>query len=406
MSAWLPVIIFYSIVFLLIYLNRKKFDIQARFIALYRTKIGIKLMKKIAGFAPGLLNLIGLAGIIVAYLGLFWISFLLVKGFVHFFIAPAAEPVLGLVLPGITTPLWYTLISIFIVAVIHEFSHGVMSALYKVRVKNTGIVFFGPIFGAFVEPDEKKLMKKKKSRQLAVFAAGPVSNILMALILIFLFGFALPNLDFFGMDVGISHNITQKTAIIDFGSLAPEMIEYRGLEIKNIAEDSAAEQGGLEKGMVITAVNNISIKDEAGFIAPLVNLTPGQTITLTADSEDYQITTKPSPENASKGVIGINFKVIPEYTDWAKNKFGAFGSALIYHIINIFMWLIILNFGIGLANLLPLGPVDGGRILHTSLLKFFDEKRAYVIWKRISLICLALIIINILFPYVVGFLIR
>jgi len=404
MSGWIVVVIFYSLVFSLIYLNRKKFDIQAKFIALYRTKIGIKLMKKITGFIPGLLNIFGLIGIVIAYLGLFWISYLLTKGFFQFFIKPAAEPVLGLVLPGITTPLWYTLISIFIVAVVHEFSHGVISTLYKVRVKNTGIVFFGPIFGAFVEPDEKKLVKKKRLKQLAVFSAGPVANIALALILILLFGFALPGLDFFGLDLSIPHNVTAKTAIIDFGELAPYMIDYKGLEIKKITADSAAEEAGLEKNMLITGINNISIKNETQFFRALANLTPDKTIILNADSKDYQLTTKQSITNASRGIIGVSFKAIPEYSEWSIGKFGRFGSALLYHFINILMWLIILNFGIGLANLLPLGPVDGGRILHTTLLGFLNKKQAYKIWKSISLICLFLIIINLVFPYIGSFL--
>ncbi len=404
MSEWSVVIIFYSLVFLLIYLNRKKFDIQAKFIALYRTKIGIKLMKKITSFIPGLFNIFGISSIFVAYFGLFLISYLLVKGFFQFFIKPAAAPVLGLILPGITTPFWYTLISIFIVAVVHEFSHGVIASLYKVRIKNTGIVFFGPIFGAFVEPDEKKLTKKKKLKQLAIFAAGPVANIVLALIIVFLFGFTLPGLDLFGLSFSIPHNLTAKTAIIDFGELAPHIVEYKGLEIKSISTDSAAEEVGLKKGMIITKINNIPIENETAFFTFISNLTPNKTISLTADGKDFILTTKPSIKNPNKGIIGISFKLIPEYSDWAILRYGKFGSALLYHLINLLIWLIILNFGLGLANLLPLGPVDGGRILHTTLLQFFDKKKAHKLWKSISLICLFLIVINLVFPYLSKFL--
>ena len=42
------VIAFYALIILIVYFNRKKFTFQAKFIALFRTKIGIKLMDKIA----------------------------------------------------------------------------------------------------------------------------------------------------------------------------------------------------------------------------------------------------------------------------------------------------------------------------------------------------------------------
>ena len=58
-------------------------------------------------------------------------------------------------------------------------------------------------------------------------------------------------------------------------------------------------------------------------------------------------------------------------------------------------WLYILNLGIGLFNLLPLGPVDGGRMLQTALLRFFSEKRANAIWKNVSIFFLMVIIFNI-----------
>ena len=46
-STW-TVVIFYVIIFFLIIKNRKKFDVQGKVIFLYKTKIGIKLMKKFA----------------------------------------------------------------------------------------------------------------------------------------------------------------------------------------------------------------------------------------------------------------------------------------------------------------------------------------------------------------------
>ena len=43
---------------------------------------------------------------------------------------------------------------------------------------------------AFVEPDEKQLNKSPIYQQLSVFAAGPFSNILLAIIIFLFFSFA------------------------------------------------------------------------------------------------------------------------------------------------------------------------------------------------------------------------
>ncbi len=59
-----------------------------------------------------------------------------------------------------------------------------------------------------------------------------------------------------------------------------------------------------------------------------------------------------------------------------------------------------ITIGIGLFNLLPLGPVDGGRMFYTGLSIFIkDEKKVKSIWNYIGFTCLALIVINLL-PFI------
>ncbi len=63
--------------------------------------------------------------------------------------------------------------------VVHEFSHGVVARAHDINVKSSGLAFFGPILGAFVEPDDKELKSKPYKSQLSLFAAGPFSNIIL-----------------------------------------------------------------------------------------------------------------------------------------------------------------------------------------------------------------------------------
>ena len=81
----------------------------------------------------------------------------------------------------------------------------------------------------------------------------------------------------------------------------------------------------------------------------------------------------------------------PKYT-WLNNPFN--------WTKDLFKWLFLLNFFIGLFNLLPLGIVDGGRILNTFLQSIVkDKEKARKIWGFISLFFLLLLLFGLLTTY-------
>jgi len=63
-------------------------------------------------------------------------------------------------------------------------------------------------------------------------------------------------------------------------------------------------------------------------------------------------------------------------------------------------WLYLLNIGIGLFNLVPLGPIDGGLMMKEVLKKWFNKKTAKKIFSFISSAFLIMILINILHGFV------
>src|SRR3989344_3695086 len=185
-------LIFYALLVLFFLVKRKKFDVQGKIFVLYKTKIGLNLMDRLAKKIPRLLKVVSFIGIIVGFLGMIVILGFLVYGTYQLFTVPDAKPVLAPVFPGIHIPgapvlsFWHWIIALFVVAGIHEFSHGVISRVYGIDIKSSGFAFLGPILAAFVEPDEETLKKKKRIQQLSVFAAGPFSNILLGVVLLFL----------------------------------------------------------------------------------------------------------------------------------------------------------------------------------------------------------------------------
>src|SRR3989338_7672626 len=199
LSEYKFVISFYLIIFILIYINRKKFEFQSKFIALYRTKLGLKLMDNIALRYPKAIKYIAYVGIAVGYIGMLIMAYIVVKGFFTLFISPDAPPVITPVIPGVPipgspifVPFWHGIIALFIVVVIHEFCHGIVARAHGLNVKSSGFAMFAILPAAFVEPDEKELQKKDKKTQLSIFAAGPFSNILLGGLLFLMIYFVIP----------------------------------------------------------------------------------------------------------------------------------------------------------------------------------------------------------------------
>ena len=80
-------------------------------------------------------------------------------------------------LPGINLPFAAGIAALAVVLVVHEGMHGILARRHGLPLTSAGLVFFGFIpFGAFVDIDEKKLMKEKADRQNAVFVAGTAAN--------------------------------------------------------------------------------------------------------------------------------------------------------------------------------------------------------------------------------------
>jgi len=172
-------LLFYGLIILLLIINRKKFEIHAKIIALYKTKIGIRLMDKWAEKYKGFVQIFGYSGIGVGFATMVFVVLMLMLNLYNLVTKPDAvsgvSPVVpGLQIPGsgIFVPLVIGWIALFIIIVVHEFAHGVVARAHDVKVKSSGLLFFGPIMGAFVEPDEKELAKKDPSVQYSIFAAG------------------------------------------------------------------------------------------------------------------------------------------------------------------------------------------------------------------------------------------
>lgn len=374
-------ILFYGAIIFLIYFFRDKLEWQGRFIGLYKTQVGVKLMKKIATKFPKTVRGLGYVGVPVGFLGMTAILALLLHGLWKLLFVEDAPAVVGLVLPGVhipglsvAIPLITGWLALFVVIVVHEFSHGVVSKAHKIPIQSSGLLFFGPLLGAFVEPHEKKLTKAKPSVQLSVFAAGPFSNILAMI--------------FFGL------------VLLAVGSAASGMVVTEGVELVTITEGMPAAEAGLETGTVIIGAQGLTVSDSADFIAALDDVQEGDTVTLvTQDAQEYTLTAAPDGDPATtKGLIGVNLQT--KSAPASDTSGFLLWLNVVYWILDFLKWVILLNLGIGLANLLPIGPVDGGRMMQTLQVKLFGKKQGLQNWKNISVFTIVLLIVVFFLPLV------
>jgi len=184
------------------------------------------------------------------------------------------DPHMLLGLPGLNPliPLWYGIIGLVVAMVVHEFSHGIITALAKVKILSLGILLFIVPMGAFVEPDEEGIKNLEKKKRVRMYSAGPASNIIVAGIFSLLFSVVLMS------SVSIAHSGVGITS-------APEPIEIGGTEIATPAMNL-----GLAEGMIIFSFDGVDITNRSDFNLALNRTTPGQAVTIGywhSDAEHY-----------------------------------------------------------------------------------------------------------------------
>jgi len=370
------IFIFYALLLVVYYRYKEKFSTQG-LLVMYRTKLGLRWMDRLAKAYPRVVHWISYVGVVLGFAGMAFILYFLIKETIKLVFVPGTPPALAPVLPGIeiagapTLSFWHWIITIFIAAVIHEFSHGVVARLHDVPIKSSGFAFLGPILAAFVEPEEKELEKKSKMQQLSVFAAGPFSNMVLGVVIILVMFFVL-------------------------GPLASAIYQGEGIIVNQVVEGYPMNATGIAVPFTILAVNGEETKDIVQFANITKDIAPGDSVVLTTDKGEFTVVPVENPENASKaffGVSGFEAKVsLKEQYAYLEPYKGFFDWVQL-----LVLWIFIVTVGVGLFNLLPLGPVDGGRMFYTLALGVF-KKEAYA--KRAlqlaTVLCLVLIFINMI----------
>jgi len=372
-------IYYYLIAFVIIWIlvgifheKLSNYGVELNFpVIMWKTQRLRGLISRISNFSPTFWRWYMNVGIVVAFLAMIFITWTLISSLPTVFETPAVSIVIpGVEMPGssIYIPFIYGLIALATVLIVHEFSHGIQSVGEKISIKSVGLLLFAIIPGAFVEPDEDELKAAKRSSRLRVYAAGSVANITLAIIAILL------------------------VSLISAG--IPNYFAEDGIAIDRIVSDSPSD-GVLKEGMVLEAIDNHKINDSDSYVNVVSLYKPGDNVTVQTDQGSYSLTLDKNPNNESRGFFGIQAN---KHFELINDSLGPIPWVL-FELLDLFQWVFMLNLGIGLFNLLPLKPLDGGYMLEILLSYKLSEEHYKPIVNALSVV-MAMIII---FSIVVGF---
>jgi membrane-associated protease RseP (regulator of RpoE activity) len=373
-------VIFYSLLALLIVKYRKKIQIMDKIFIVYKTKKGLNLMRNLARYRV-FWKIFSTVAIPVAFLGMIIVGQSLLSNLIMIFKGTGGQGV-SLLIPGVKipgssfyVPFWPGIIAIAVLAVVHEFSHGIVAAMEGIRLKSTGFGLLAFLPLAFVELDEKQMARKSKLARMRVAAAGPFANIVTWAVLIAFVSFVL-------------------------APMSSSFIVSDGLNITNVVPNSPAESAGLSVGMVITKINNYTITDVQSFKEAISSIHPNENVSIVASNQTYTILTSTNPSNNSKPYIGIFMVPVTHISDLAKEKYEALLDVFMW-IYQVIWWVAMINLFVGLINFIPVWAIDGSRIFYDTLgYVIKSEKIRAIILHFTSSFYLGLIVLNFIGPYI------
>ena len=326
--------------------------------------------------------------------------------------APASQLI---VLPGINPiiPFWWPAIAFVGALVIHEFAHALQARAHGLRVKSVGLLMLGPFpAGAFVEPEFEELTKAPRRERARLFAAAPATNMYAGLLSWLLI--CLLASQFSVINAGVHANgIIEDTAAADSGLQPWEIItHFDGTPVPtagDMTEQLDAHSAGDTVNLtVLSHPNENQLRTERVISVTLSskwdylksqNMTDSEIESMGVDEDDAFI----GVSGMCRGASGIDRLVGP--MAWETNQplyvdaLGVavqpfvligipigfegqimtpqemefieadgwlgdiLGTTVLMAIITLLFWFIWWNFGLGLANLIPIIPFDGGHLM-------------------------------------------
>lgn len=378
----LTAIIFYAILAVVIYRYRKHFTIMQKIFFVFKTKRPLGLMRRL-GQHRVFWKIFSTLAIPTTVFFMLFAGQLLLENLIRI-VEGTGQAGVGLLIPGVRipgspifVPFWYGIISIAVLAIVHEFAHGIVAAMENVRLKSTGFGFLLILPLAFVELDEKQMAKRSRLTRLRISASGAFANIMFWLV------------------IGTLASLT-------LIPLANGILVDSGVSIAGLEAGLPAETAGIMQGDIVTAVNNQTVVNIEDFAAAMSAVNPGDTVLIQTKDDVHFVTTVENPQNASRAHLGVLIEPNVVIEEGVKAQFGVLADAFLW-LVGLVRWMVILNFLVGVMNFLPIWALDGGRVAY-DLLGYFikDQKLLMIALNLLFAFFVGLIVLNLIGPFLVG----
>ncbi len=269
--------------------------------------------------------------------------------------APTASPVAP-VIPGVTIgldALPYFVVAAFLVLAPHELMHAFVAAAERVPVKSTGIFLLLILPGGFAEIDEEELARRGLRTKARIFSAGSMANIATFLVI---------------------------------AALIPALIFPVGVRVEGTLHGYPGERV-LKPGDLLVAINGEPVKTIGDLGAVLSKFRPGDTVTLTVIRGgrrlDLKVKLAENPSLPGRGFIGAYFSQV-------------FNNDVLY---NLLWWSAVFTSSVAVINMLPIYPLDGGRMLEALLRSKMGEGQAKTLLYLVSAYFVGTLLLNMVFSF-------
>jgi membrane-associated protease RseP (regulator of RpoE activity) len=439
------------------FLYKKKHNLKKEgLLLLYKTSWGIKLIDRVGNKYQRTLKVLSYVSVFLGYIlmvGVLYLTYTILKLYLFFpeVVTQIKVPPIMPLIPYIDKvvpflpPFYFTywIVILAIIAISHEFAHGIFAAYNKVKIKKTGFGFFPfflPVFlAAFVELDEKAMVKKKNFGQRAILSAGTFANVITAIVFLLIlvlfftlafsssgvvfddYSYTVVNVSSITAVNGVYLNnatmeklseLTQNSSRNEIKVGETNFVGVKGFSSNNLIalyDDTPAIENNLTGA--ILEINGVKVKSIEELGTELDKYFPGDEIevkTKTSTGEKIQKITLSdnNPTQQGKPWLGIAFikresngimgKIFASISSFKKpntyydSQLGDFGWFIYY----LLWWLILISISVALVNMLPMGIFDGGRFFYLTILSLGgSEKLARNIFKWVTYFFLLILFI-------------
>ena len=448
--------LFLVVIAFFLYTHRKKAKKEGLLI-LYKTEWGIKLIDRIGNKYKKTLKALSYISVFLGYIlmiAMMYLAYTIVKIYVlhpevvnQIKVPPIMPliPYIDKVVPFLP-PFYFTywIVILAIIAITHEFAHGIFAAYNKVNIKKTGFGFFPfffPVFlAAFVEPDEKQMQKRSNFGQRAILSAGTFVNLITAIFflivtwLFFMSAFIPAGVNFDSYTyapvaisaitmvngVGVNNptldelaTLTENATFNEIKAGGTKYVGVRGFvdEETILLYDDAPAINAKISGPILE-IDGTPIKSIDELSNEIGKYSPGDEVEIKTKVNGEIITKSvilgEHPQEEGRAWLGIGFMnqnsgglmsrifgVLSSFKDSHIYYESNIGEAGLF-IYNLLWWLVIISISVALINMLPMGIFDGGRFFYLTVLAITKSEKAAARSYKFMTILLLLVLLAIM----------